>query len=237
MAILSISADAKTKKGLGLGYLTGIIYLSPNIRTCPYASKACMVACLYHSGRGKMGSVQYYRQKRTSLFYDNNSAFLAQLKKEIDAFIKKAKKNKLIPCIRLNGTSDIDWENIPFFGYRNIFGYYPKIQFYDYTKDPSFIYDVFRSSSNHHITFSWSGENVKHCINALKEGINIAVPFNIEKNNELPKTYKGIEVIDGDISDIRFNDKKGIIVGLRVKKNKNTSKKSKFIINLKVLGK
>ena len=232
MAILSIGSDARTKKGLGMGYLTGIIYLSPSVRTCPFASKSCMSACLYHSGRGKMGSVQYYRQKRTSLFYDDNNAFLLQLKKEIDALLRKAKKNNLKPCIRLNGTSDIDWENIPFLGKKNIFAYYPRVQFYDYTKRP-----ISDRSKNHHFTFSWSGENEIECNNAINNGFNIAVPFYVKKGEDLPDTFLGLPVIDGDISDIRFKDKKGVVVGLRVKKNKNTDKPSKFIVNLKVLGK
>jgi len=36
-------------------------------------------------------------------------------------------------------------------------------------------------------------------------------------NGKLPESYDGIEVIDGDLSDSRMNDKKGCIVGLKVK--------------------
>jgi len=35
--------------------------------------------------------------------------------------------------------------------------------------------------------------------------------------SELPKTYKGREVIDGDLTDLRFLDPIGCIVGLKAK--------------------
>lgn len=35
--------------------------------------------------------------------------------------------------------------------------------------------------------------------------------------DKLPKTYNGYEVIDGDLSDMRFKDKKGVVVGLKYK--------------------
>jgi hypothetical protein len=232
MAILSISADAKTKKGLKKGHITGIVYLSPSFALCPFASKECMKSCLYYSGRGRFGSVQYWRRERTKYFTEKRDLFLLQLKKEIDSLLKKAKKNSLKPCIRLNGTSDIDWGNIPFLGAQNIFEYYKKVQFYDYTKRP-----IDNRTKNHYLVFSWSGENKEECINAIEKGYNIAVPFYVKKGEDLPAIYLGLPVIDGDISDLRFKDKKGVVVGLRVKKNKNTDKPSKFIVNLKVLGK
>ena len=32
--------------------------------------------------------------------------------------------------------------------------------------------------------------------------------------NQLPATWNGVEVIDGDESDLRFLDKQGVVVGL-----------------------
>jgi hypothetical protein len=39
--------------------------------------------------------------------------------------------------VRLNGTSDIPFENIKFMDGKNIFELFPEIQFYDYTKIPN----------------------------------------------------------------------------------------------------
>jgi hypothetical protein len=41
--------------------------------------------------------------------------------------------------------------------------------------------------------------------------------FNIRKNKPLPESVGNVPVIDGDISDLRFLDQKGAIVGLRLK--------------------
>jgi hypothetical protein len=44
----------------------------------------------------------------------------------------------------------------------------------------------------------------------LLMGGNVAVVF----RNQLPKTWKGFEVVNGDETDLRFLDKKGVVVGL-----------------------
>jgi hypothetical protein len=35
--------------------------------------------------------------------------------------------------------------------------------------------------------------------------------------NDLPETWKGFKVIDGDKTDERFLDEKGVVVGLKAK--------------------
>ena len=63
---------------------------------------------------------------------------------------------------------------------------------------------------NYHLTFSRSEHNDSLCQMVLELGGNVAVVF----RNQLPKTWKGFEVINGDETDLRFLDKKGVIVGL-----------------------
>ena len=89
------------------------------------------------------------------------------------------------------------------------------MQFYDYTKIPN---PQRRTLSNYHITFSKSENNLKDCLVALENGVNVAVVF----EKELPKKYLGYEVVNGDETDLRFLDKKkrngtGVIVGLKAK--------------------
>ena len=43
------------------------------------------------------------------------------------------KRQNLIPLVRLNGTSDIKWENVKY-NNQTIFELFHDIQFYDYTK-------------------------------------------------------------------------------------------------------
>ena len=47
----------------------------------------------------------------------------------------------------------------------------------------------------------------------LKDQKNIAVIF----RNFIPKSFHGMPVINGDVHDLRFMDKKGVVVGLTAK--------------------
>ena len=116
--------------------------------------------------------------------------------------------------IRLNGTSDISWEKFKVKDNKNIFELFPKVQFYDYSKN----HLRFKNPlpKNYRLIFSRSETNENIAMELIKKGINLAVVF-----DEIPKTYKGYKVIDGDLHDMRFSEEKGIIIGLKYKKNTN----------------
>ena len=112
--------------------------------------------------------------------------------------------------------SDIAWE-------RHIIAEFPDIQFYDYTKNPR---RVPATLSNYHLTFSRSETNEKDCVRVLENGGNVAVTFADTSRNfvgnrsglqALPGRWKGFRVVDGDTSDLRFEDEQGVVVGLRLK--------------------
>jgi hypothetical protein len=228
--LLSISADSKTIKGEKIGYLTGILYLAPanttKYNTCSMAHKAqCAVACLYSAGRGAFNNVQQSRIDKTLYFYEARDEFMATLFKNIKALIKKAESKGLKPLVRLNGTSDIRWENVPFEG-ATIFEAFPNVQFYDYTKDAN------RKDlpTNYDLTFSYSGvESFKpYVFKAQSKGMRMAVVF--RKESTIPNTFKGISVVSGDNSDVRHLDDQGVIVGLYAK---GTAKRDTtgFVVN------
>ena len=125
-----------------------------------------------------------------------------------------AKKDGFDFSVRLNGTSDLNWNAYKVDG-KTVFELFPTVQFYDYTKVPS-RFDVM--PDNYHLTFSYTGENWNDCETLLNKGYNVAVIFNIKKGNALPETFNGYNVIDGDLTDYRPNDGQGVIVGLRWKK-------------------
>ena len=77
-------------------------------------------------------------KNRTDLFQGNKPAFFELLIIEIKAMVLKAEKLGLTPVIRLNGTSDIDWNN-EYYGGKTIFEIFKQVQFYDYTKRPNII--------------------------------------------------------------------------------------------------
>lgn len=229
--LLSISADAKTIKGETIGYLTGILYLAPakttKYNTCSMAQIAqCDKACLYSAGRGAFNNVQQSRIDKTLYFYEDRENFMLQLASNIKALIKKAQSKGLKPLVRLNGTSDIRWENIPFEYHANIMEAFPNVQFYDYTKD------VNRKGlpANYDLTFSYSGVDTfaPYVEKAQAKGMRMAVVF--IKESSIPATFKGILVVSGDKSDVRHLDDQGVIVGLYAKgaaKRDNTG----FVVN------
>ena len=205
---LLTTANYKTVKGEKLGYLTGILYLAPakisGYEVCPRRSAGCTEACLYTAGMGKFSNVQQARIKKTKQFFEDRDNFLMQLRKDITALVRKAKKTNMTPAVRLNGTSDIEWTR---FG---IMEEFPDVQFYDYTKVLNRLKQPI--PKNYHITFSKSEDNEMECRWALNLGFNVAVVF-----NKLPETYFARPVISGDETDVRFEDARGVIVGLTAK--------------------
>lgn len=135
-ALLNVDGNAKTIKGQASGYLTGILYLAPaNLagvgNLCPHASAGCLAACLFTAGRaGVYKSINIARVMRTRLLHDQKKIFLSILEGEITAVIRRAEKLGLKPAIRLNGTSDLPWENLA----PELFQKFLGVQFYDYTK-------------------------------------------------------------------------------------------------------
>jgi hypothetical protein len=208
--------NAKTTKGEEYGYLTGILYMAPHsivkgINVCPFATEECKAACLYSAGRGKFSNVQKARIRKTELFKDDKQTFFSILVKDIERLKRKANKKGLKLAIRLNGTSDISWENFKITDEKlTIFDLFPDVQFYDYTKN----HTRFRRKlpSNYHLTLSHDGYNLDKWKN-LENQPNYAVVF----ANELPIFWQNKRVINGDAHDLRFTDSQDIIVGLIAK--------------------
>ena len=212
--------NAKIVKGEELGYVTKGIHFAPaNLsgnEVCQWRSKGCTASCLNTAGRGQMNSIQQSRIAKTKLFFDKQIEFLHKLSKEISNSIKTSTKKGMKSVFRLNLTSDIAWEFV-FFDDKNpqtIFDKFPSIQFYDYTKSfkrmSQFLGKHKEFPKNYHLTFSRSETNDKLCEMVLQMGGNVAVVF----RNELPATWNGYEVVNGDENDLRFLDKQGVVVGL-----------------------
>jgi hypothetical protein len=63
------------------------------------------------------------------------------------------------------------------------------------------------------LTFSRSETNEALAVDVLRNGGNVAVVF----AGVLPSAWQGYNVVNGDESDLRFLDKKNVVVGLRAK--------------------
>ena len=122
MKLLGIGNNAKTIKSDKCGeYQTAIMYLEPrNTRICPYQDIAkCKEGCLNTAGRAgiiKKGettnNIIEARKRKTILFLEDRAEFMRLIVKDIEALIRKADRLGVKPCVRLNGTSDIQWETI-----------------------------------------------------------------------------------------------------------------------------
>jgi hypothetical protein len=200
------TGNPKTLKGTGKGYAVGILHLAPatfsSYNTCPNHTTECFNNCLFFSGRGAMRKTQDARLRKTHAFFEDRANFLCQLKTDINQLFYNALAENLDTVIRLNGTSDIRWEA---YGIPQAM---PDIQFYDYTK----IFNRKNVPPNYHLTYSFSGTNLKECQAALANGMSVAVPF-----INPPPMWQGYPVIDGDDDDLRFLTPGPVVFALRPK--------------------
>ena len=224
--LLSIGNDAKTKKGNAIGVLTGVLYEAPadtasQVSLCPMAKMAgCESACLYHAGRGRFSNVQQARIRKTLFIDQYPQLAYIELINNIERLVAKAYREGLTPAVRLNGTSDRDWDKWSSkHGLPSIFKKFPNVQFYDYTKVLGRMIHA-----NHHQTFSYSDrdEYKRKAVLPFLKGehipkmgvTNMAVAFH---GKDIPAEFLGIKVINGDKTDARFQDPDGVFVGLTFK--------------------
>ena len=232
--LFSISSNAKGVKGEAIGFLTGMLYLSPadlsGYQVCPMALIAqCKAPCLNTAGLGGVyTSIQRSRIAKTRRFFEDRDAFLADIVYSIRKLVKAARKRHIrnkgrftgryhIPLVRLNGTSDIRWELIPVTidGVRhpNLMEAFPSVQFYDYSK----LVNRRNLPANYDITFSYSGVPAfqKFVQKALDQKMRIAAVFRFER--DIPARFLGRKVIAGDASDVRSIEQRRALVALYAK--------------------
>lgn len=223
-----LATNTKLEKGISYGWRTFGLSLSPAGKSgkqfCPHRSTGCEFACLDESGMGIFANVQAARLAKSRFFIDNRNDFLAQLHKELHNVEKWSAKNNMPVAVRPNVLSDLPFHKLI------DMARFPSIQFYDYTPNLERMMQFLKGElpKNYHLTFSRKEDN-QHRVHAVAAaGGNVAVVF-----NELPKTYIGKPVIDGDKSDLRFLDPKGVIVGLKAK-GKGKKDQSGFVVQVGV---
>jgi hypothetical protein len=213
---------AKMTKSAKLDHLSAILHLEPRYRvgkfnSCPMAGK-CFATCLANSGRNRFDVNRASRLWKTKLFLEKQNEFFSHLIDNIDALIRKAEREGLKPTVRLNGTSDIAWEDIAVLDYANIMEMYPKLQFIDYTKIPERM--LRKQPKNYHLTYSVNEKTPKGFVDRVykETRFNCAQVY----AESLP-TYDNAgsstvrRVLDGDVSDLRHLDRRNQIVGLTYK--------------------
>ncbi|AHY27063.1 hypothetical protein PBI_KAMPY_87 [Mycobacterium phage Kampy] len=185
--------------------------LSGGINLCPMASKGCAAACLSRSGQSGMPAQQRAQAVRTAFLLSH--PVLAGLL--IGAEIRSALRRHGRINLRLNTTSDIRWEIVAPHMVQALAE--AGVLMYDYTAwSPA---DRAESSD---YSLTYSAKEPSHTSDEYLQGIlasggNVAMPFTTRRGEALPEEWNGYRVIDGDESDERRNDPRGVVVGLRAK--------------------
>lgn len=185
--------------------------LTGGFNLCPKASKGCAAACLVFSGQSGMPQAQRAQAVRTAFILSHPREAGLLIGAELRAALRR---NKAIN-LRMNTTSDIRWEIVS-----------PEmvtalaaagVVLYDYTawspRDRA-------ESSDYSLTYSAkepAHTSDEYLRDILASGGNVAMPFDTPRGKALPLTWQGFTVIDGDESDERRNDPRGVVVGLRAK--------------------
>ena len=209
--LVSVNSDAKTIKGNGKGWLTGIVYLAPAGvaglgNMCPHSSVGCRAVCLFNAGRASIfPMINAARIRRTHFLVHDRAGFRAQLEKEIGSLLRKAKRLGLAPAFRFNGTSDLAVDKL----FPGLIESFPEISWYDYTKNVNRALEFAQGKlpANYHVTFSLAEDNHQWALQALSAGVNVTAVV------DKPKAFDTFTIngarfrtIDGDVSDLRFLD-------------------------------
>ncbi len=181
---------------------------------CRASSAGCRAACLATAGKGGLDSVQRGRLWKVALLAAVPTLFVRALAGEIRGAVARRPVDRLgrptgpLVPVRLNVLSDIAWERVAPALF-SIAG----TRFYDYTKRTDRTVPA-----NYHLTSSATERTADSGLANLADMYgSVAVVFDTRRGQALPTTYAGCRVVDGDLSDSRWNDDRGVIVGLRAK--------------------
>lgn len=214
--LLSKGGNAKINKNEVTTYNLSLAPYKQNakgVNLCPKASEGCALACLFTAGRGKFSNVQNARINKTNYYLFDKQKFMDQLAKEINKIALKSIISDETFALRLNTLSDVDFvyllkkycslDILNDVKYKNII-------VYDYTAIPQKVKKYL--NTRYHLTLSRKEDNEQDVIKTLEMGGNVAIVF-----KEIPKTYKGYMVVDGDKTDLEMTKYKNVVLGLKAK--------------------
>lgn len=185
---------------------------------CVNSTPVCRQGCVSYAGNGGRKSVQYARRIRTTFAFKNPAAAAGLIVGEAHKIARRHDE----AALRLNTNADLAWETMvpELFDIEGIL-------FYDYTKR----WDR-ETTDRYWLTYSRTERTPDvDILEACSSGRNVAVVFSTPKGEALPSSYLGLSVVDGDVSDLRTSDPRGVIVGLRAKGRLRHDTTSGFVVN------
>jgi hypothetical protein len=208
--------------------VSDISSLLKNFTICPRSTKGCREACLIVSS-GHMGLQRKAAENQGKPWYEgvivraqiartlnlvlNPVGTVALMNECIATVQKKAETLSAEPRWRLAIADDIRWEMVAPVLITSCRS--KKVKMYGYTK-----WDVVDRVAPQNVTLVRSASertSDKDIVDIVSSRNNVAVVFDVNRKDAFPKTWNGMKIVDGDKSDDRSADPKGVIVGLRAK--------------------
>jgi len=159
-----------------------------------------------------MRPVKASRLWRTALYLGAPDVFWALARIDLNAVSDEARRKGTRAAFRVNGTSDIETPGLFEFEAREHLG----VALYGYTK----VADRARRSAEAGTdeAYSWDGREATRetAREILAAGGRVSVVF----SGDLPETWDGFPVVDGDVTDAVFTRPRGVVLGLRLKGTK-----------------
>lgn len=214
-------ANNKIGKNKNENYLIFSLNLKPSsteingkkYNLCPFETEGCKNACVGTNGHFSMknGSAYKAQVRRTKAYFTNTKAFYNVLNEEIQKGKKQAKRKDSKAVFRLNAYSDINHsKQSKRYLSECIMESNKDAIFYDYTKDVKKALN--NKVDNYFLTYSHNENVTLDYSLSLLNKTNVAIVF-----EEIPKTFRGFPVFNGDKDDNRFLDPKGHIIALKFK--------------------
>lgn len=178
-----------------------IMYLSAEkssgvANLCPWATPQCVAGCLQSSGHLGMSHGQTAMLARTLFMLADPFGFLVTLIKELRNHAKRIHGCGKRIVARLNGTSDIPWERLPWL-----------TAALDDIVDMRFDYTKGHRRESTDAYYLAKSVTEKMLPEAVEPGM--VVVTDAKRGDTLPDTWAGMPVIDGDHEngDLRFLDR------------------------------
>ena len=188
---------------------TGAPHRMAGLNACTDSTTSCRKVCIRHTGRLDMPRALQVGVDRMLFLKDNPDEAISLIHWET---VRAAAKTPEL-ARRLNVVTDLRWEDCA--GW--LFSEAPdNVVTYDYTKhwdrDPE-------PAERYRLTFSAGDRhNVADVFGMTERGRNVAMVFPAEyKDTPYPDEWFGIPLINGDLTDFRYEDPTGVVVGLYAK--------------------
>lgn len=189
---------------------TGAPHRMAGLNACTNSTASCRKVCIRHTGRLEMPRAQEVGVDRMQFLHQNPDHAISLIHWET---VRAAAKVSEL-ARRLNVVTDLNWEDIAPW----LFTHAPEnVVTYDYTKDWS---RQPEPAERYRLTFSaMERHGAAEIIQMTNKGRNVAVVFPAEyKDTPYPDEWFGIPLINGDVTDFRYEDPQtGVIVALYAK--------------------